>query len=78
MMESNMFEVPLICDPPPGPRYLITSDRLITVKEAAMLRAAWDDSTRRGTVLILRCWASFHIEVMPGRYEWPDAEFCAA
>lgn len=72
-----MNDVLLVCDPPPGPRWVLSSDRDIIDTEATLIREAWHDwITSSSDLLILP--AGYEVSVFPGRYEWPDAEFCAA
>lgn len=73
-------DVPLICDPPPGSRWILTTPLAISPQQAEQLREAWDRGMRgphfREQIIILQMGMT--IEELPGRYEWPDAEFCAA
>ena len=71
-------DVPLICDPPPRARWILRSAKPLTLEQMKHLRDAWaeamNDPAQRPIILA----DGLSIEVLPGRYEWPDAEFCAA
>ncbi len=67
-----------ICDPPPRAQYVITCPHPLTAHEAATLQhqiALWCGNSQ-AIALVLP--GGLDIKVLPGRYEWPDAEFCAA
>lgn len=73
-----MDEPILICDPPLGPRYVIATDQALTPMMVERVREvfdAWLKNPNAGPAIF---GAGMKIEVLPGRYEWPDAEFCAA
>jgi hypothetical protein len=74
MTDESIF----ICDPPPGPRWLLCCDHPISQELARRLREAWDQAVtdpQRSAIVID---FGLRVEVLPDRYEWPDAEFCAA
>ncbi len=71
-------DVPLICDDPPGARYIITTDRHLTPQQINDLRARWEEAAKSAGVEAYVLGPGMDIKVLPGRYEWPDAEFCAA
>ncbi len=73
-------DVPLICDLPPGPQWVLTVPGPLNPEQVKQLRVAWDDAMRRphahAELIVLE--EGMKLELFPGRYEWPDAEFCAA
>jgi hypothetical protein len=74
-----MMDVPLICDPVPGPSGIITTSRRLSAADVERFRKRW--------ALVSKGFAS-PSEILPaayrfqpltaGRTEWPDAEYCAA
>lgn len=71
-----MIEVPLICDPVPGPHGIISSSRVLSAEEVRKLRQLWSVGWHGALMLV---GDDFMFRPLIGdRTEWPDAEFCAA
>lgn len=71
-------DVPLICDPVPGPLPVLITGRELPTDEADRFRRAYFGAVRT---------ALWHPQIALGpryeprvgqRTEWPDAEYCAA
>jgi hypothetical protein len=77
-------DVPLICDPVPGPdgfaswgQHVVVANRVLTEREVESLREQWRRVTSgAGTMIFMPEDVSF-VSVFEPR-QWPDAEFCAA
>lgn len=73
-------DVPLICDPVPGPGMLpgvLVCNRRLTEAEIRQLQAEWERANRGACpvyLVPLDCTMSAVFE----ERQWPDAEFCAA
>jgi hypothetical protein len=74
----SYHDVPLICDPPPGPQWILRCSERLTREQALILRQAWESAVSDPTRDVIDLAEGLSVEVMPGRHEWPDAEFCAA
>lgn len=73
-------DVPLICDPVPGPPLLpgvLVADRTLTEPEIARLKAAWDRANQAARPVYLLPEGCTMSSIFDER-QWPDAEFCAA
>lgn len=71
-------DVPLICDPPPQPRWILRCANPLSRDQIEHLREAWTEAMNDPAQSPIILADGLSIEVLPGRYEWPDAEFCAA
>lgn len=74
----DQFDVPLICDPVPGPgdHGVLVCDRQLTTAEIERLRAAFDAAQHRGGCMVLPNGVRMVSVFQPK--QWPDAEYCAA
>lgn len=74
-----MDDVPLICDPVPGPPMIVAFTRQLSLAEVECFRNQWEQLSRG---IPQRPWVAdveYRFERGTGtRTEWPDAEFCAA
>jgi hypothetical protein len=67
-----------ICDPPPGPRYVLTVDRALSPEQVKRIRESFEDWCANPNAKLAVLEPGWKLAVLPGRCEWPDAEFCAA
>jgi hypothetical protein len=72
-------DVPLICDPVPGPPVIITASNVLSKADVERLCRMWAEASRGAPnrVRILEAGRRFE-PLTSQRTEWPDAEFCAA
>jgi hypothetical protein len=81
MREMTVADVPLICDPVPGPPMILTVGRALSPADVARLRQLWAEASAGAPnwtkVQVLEAGCRFE-PLVGQRTEWPDAEFCAA
>lgn len=76
-----MDDVPLICDPVPGPPQLpgvLVCDRLLTGLEIARLKAEWERVNIAAAQSMYLVPDGCQMYSIFEDRQWPDAEFCAA
>lgn len=73
-----MTDVPLICDPVPGPPKLWFSiiDRALSEQDLAGVKALWEEACAGRSILLAQ--QDYRISWGLEDRQWPDAEFCAA
>lgn len=72
-------DVPLICDPVPGPPMIVSFTRQLSPAEVEKFRNRWEQLSRGIPQQSLVADVEYRFEKgIGGRTEWPDAEFCAA
>lgn len=75
---TEAADVPLICDPVPGPRLrVLVCNRVLSKEAVARLRAEWDRAQLTGKTIILDSGIELR-SLLDDEPQWPDAEFCAA
>lgn len=67
-----------ICDPPPGPRYVLTVDRELSNELRKRIADSFADWCNNPAAVVAVLEPGWDLRLLPGRYEWPDAEFYAA
>ena len=72
-------DVPLICDPVPGPLGILVRSGTLTKVEVERLREAWNAYVAKAVARPATIISGYTFKPLIGeRTEWPDAEFCAA
>lgn len=73
-------DVPLICDPVPGPPLLpgvLVANRVLSEAEIARFKAEWERVNRAARPVYIVADDCQMYSIFDDR-QWPDAEFCAA
>src|SRR4051812_30770326 len=62
-----------ICDPPPGPRYVLTVDHALSPDQMVRIKEAFEAWVSNPAAKVAVLEPGWNLTMLPGRYEWPDA-----
>jgi hypothetical protein len=74
MTDESIF----ICDTPPQPLRILSCATPLTPEQIKRFCALWEEHGHSATGWIMVLEPEVKFQSVPGHYEWPDAEFCAA